>query len=251
MMRVLERNQQIAQPSVRGKGNAPKITEKKALSSSQDSCTLNGPVASGSSVLKTSENARLNDSISVSSKCDKKQVSCEVKDSEKETSLHSSPVTVKELSGSLRAGALSGSHNSGISVSMASGVGLHDPVLSKCNEKIACSNVPDPLKETKVHCQASDCGSADSVVEDCDDQPVREKSDVNLSCKIVSIESSSSKINLDRIKELRKRKRDMIASRKLLEDEGKEMMDSEAWIERELENGIQLESANTDKQKKL
>lgn len=254
MMRVLEQNQQHAQQSMRVKGTAPKTIAKKAVSSSPESCTLNGAVATSSGALKSTENAeRLNDSVSVSSKCDKKQVSCEVQDSMKETSLHSSPVTGKALCGSLQARTPSGSHvdhNSGILVSTASGVGLNGSVLSKCNETIACSNVPDTLKETKVQCQASDCGSADSVVEDCEDQPVRGKSDLNMSCKIVSIEGNSSKIDVDRIRELRKRKRDKITNMKLLEDKDNEM-DSEAWIERELEDGIWLESANTDKQMSL
>lgn len=250
MWRVLEQNRQLAQQSMRGKGTASKTIAKKALSNSPESCTLNGPVAS-SSCVKTTENAEgLNDSVSVSSKCDKKQESCEAQDFMKETSLHSSAVTGKSLSSSLLIGTPSASFNSGISVLMESGVGLNGSVLSKCNEQITCSNVPDTLKETKVQFQASDCGSADSVVEDSEDPPVREKSDLKLNCKIVSIEGSSPKIDVDRIRELRKRKRDMISNRKLLEDQGN-VMDSDAWIEREIENGIRLESANTDKQRRL
>lgn len=287
MIRVLEQNQQHAQQqSMRGKGTAPKTIAKKTLSSSPESCTLNGPVTSTSRVLKTTENADgPKESVSVSSKCDKKQVSYEVQDIMKETSLHSSTVTRKASSSSLQVGTPSGSHSSGVLVSMASGVGLIGSVLSKCNEKNACSDVPvpdpDSVKEAKVQYQASDSGSADSVVEDCEDQTVREKSDLNLSCKIVSIKGSSSKIvkdcedqpvreksdlnlsckrvsiegsnsmiDVDRIRELRKRKRDIITNRKLKDDQGNEM-DSEAWIERELENGILLDSANTDMQRRL
>ncbi|KAK1399268.1 Cyclin-T1-4 like, partial [Heracleum sosnowskyi] len=150
MISVLEQNQQHAQQSMRGKGTAPKAIAKKALSGSQESCTLNSAVASSFCVLKATENAEgPHDSVSVSSKCDKKQVSCEVQDLMKETSQHSSTVTRKASSGSLQVGTPSGSHNSGVIVSMASGVGLSGSVLSKCNQKNACSDVPDTVKEAK------------------------------------------------------------------------------------------------------
>ncbi|KAL8148598.1 cyclin-T1-4-like [Apium graveolens] len=282
MIRVVEQNQKRAQQSMRGKGTAPETIAKKALSSSSESCTLNGPVTSSSCVLKTTEYAEgPKESVSVSSKCDKKQVSCVVQDFMKETSLHSSTVTEKTSSSSLQVSTPSGSLSSGVLVSMASGAGHNGSVLSKCNEINACSDVPDSVKEAKLQCQASESGSADSVVEDCEDQPVREKSDLNLSCKIVSIKGSSSKmvkdcedqpvreksdlnlsckivsiegsnsmIDVDRIRELRKRKRDIITNRKLSEDQGN-AMDSEAWIEREIENGIQPDSSKTDKQRRL
>ncbi|XP_063946324.1 uncharacterized protein LOC108213982 isoform X2 [Daucus carota subsp. sativus] len=45
---------------------------------------------------------------------------------------------------------LSGSLNFGILVSLASGVGLHDSVLSTSNGKKACRNVSNTLNEIKV-----------------------------------------------------------------------------------------------------
>lgn len=246
-MELLEHNRKQAQPLMRGKGTALKPIAGAALSSSPQSCTLSGSVAPVCGILTVKVNAEgLDDSVS--SKCNEKQECSDVQDTMK-------PIAGKELCSSPQSGIPSCTvvaPDSGILPSMTKGEGLCDYVSSKCNEPRACSDVQDTLKETRLHCQTSDSGSADSVVEDCEGEPVREKSDLNSSCKIVSIEGGHAKIDVNRIRDtFRKRRRDRITNRKLVEDKDDEM-DSEAWIERELENGIKLESANAaDKRRRL
>lgn len=68
------------------------------------------------------------------------------------------------------------------------------------------------------------------------------ESDQTAAYKIISVNNNHSKIDANRIREaLKRRKCDGSANKKLMEavDPG---IDSEARIERELENGIELES---------
>lgn len=89
---VRKKNQQNTKQFMCSQWTAPKTITKKSLCSRSVLCTRNGAVASSSSALKSKVKTEgLDDSVSVSSKCDKKQVSCEVQDYMKETSLHSSP----------------------------------------------------------------------------------------------------------------------------------------------------------------
>lgn len=102
-------------------------------------------------------------------------------------------------------------------------------------------------------CQMSDGGSASSVVEDGDGQiePQRVESDCNSSYKIVSVHNNHTKIDTNRIREAIKRRRDTAANKKFVEEVNAEI-DSEAWIERELEHGIELEySSSIKKQRKI
>ena len=99
----------------------------------------------------------------------------------------------------------------------------------------------------------SDGGSASSVVEDGDGQiePQRVESDCNSSYKIVSVHNNHTKIDTNRIREAIKRRRDTAANKKFVEEVNAEI-DSEAWIERELEHGIELEySSSIKKQRKV
>lgn len=120
--------------------------------------------------------------------------------------------------------------------------------MSKCSENEASSDFHVSMKES-LHCQASDCASANSVVEDDggDGKPKAGESDQNSSSKIVSVHGGDGKIDVNRIREALKRRRcERTVNKKLVEA----MDDSEAWIERELENGIELETASVDKRRR-
>lgn len=195
MTELLEHNRKQAQPLVHGKGTAPKPIAGAALSSSPQSCTLSGSVAPVCGILTAKVNAEgLDDSVS--SKCNEKQECSDVQDTMK-------PIAGKELCrvAHNQVSQLSGTvvaPDSGILPSMTKGEGLCNYVSSKCNEPRACSDFQDTLKETRLHCQTSDSGSADSGVEDCAGEPVREKSDLNWSCKIASIIGGHAKIDVNR-----------------------------------------------------
>ncbi|XP_057469798.1 cyclin-T1-3 [Actinidia eriantha] len=126
--------------------------------------------------------------------------------------------------------------------SAAIDVGLVKSSISKCSENEASNDICR---------QTSDCGSATSVVEDCDGRPKAGASDRNSSSRIVSVKGGDSKIDVDRIREALKRKRqDTIVNTniaKAMDDE----IDSEAWIEKELENGIELETASGNKRRRF
>ncbi|PSR99652.1 Cyclin-T1-4 like [Actinidia chinensis var. chinensis] len=121
-------------------------------------------------------------------------------------------------------------------------VGLVKSSISKCSENEVSNDICR---------QTSDCGSATSVVEDCDGGPKAGASDRNSSSRIVSVKGGDSKIDVDRIREALKRKRrDTIVNTnivKAMDDE----IDSEAWIEKELENGIELETVSGNKRRRF
>lgn len=100
--------------------------------------------------------------------------------------------------------------------------------------------------EEDLPCQTSNSTSS-SVVEDGEgvSQPRTAESDQN-----PTFNNIHSKIDTDRIREaLRRRKRGDEAANKKLVEVIDPVMDSEAWIERELENGIELESASSRKKR--
>ena len=121
-------------------------------------------------------------------------------------------------------------------------VGLVKSSISKCSENEVSNDICR---------QTSDCGSATSVVEDCDGGPKAGASDRNSSSRIVSVKGGDGKIDVDRIREALKRKRrDTIVNMnivKAMDDE----IDSEAWIEKELENGIELETVSGNKRRRF
>lgn len=103
-------------------------------------------------------------------------------------------------------------------------------ILSK-SALVKCSQ-----KQTKENC-TSDSGSANSTVEDGDAELVTGDSNHNTSCKIVSVKDFCQKIDISRIKEkLNKRK----LEKRKLEDE---ILSDDAWIEREIEKGVEPVSA--------
>ncbi|KAF2310019.1 hypothetical protein P3X46_020848 [Hevea brasiliensis] len=129
---------------------------------------------------------------------------------------------------------IASSHSSG-------GTVIESQVLSERN----CG-----LKQA-LPCQTSDTGDASNIVDDDGkSKPRTEKVDLVSSCKIAPIHDSYGKIDANRIREaLRRRRREGAAnqmSNKIMNTE----LDSEAWIERELENGIELESASSGKKQR-
>ncbi|CAK9178490.1 unnamed protein product [Ilex paraguariensis] len=127
--------------------------------------------------------------------------------------------------------------------------GLVNSARSKSCLKQTCGDVHDTVKE-RLHCQTSDSGSVTSIVEDGDSDPIMGESDQNTSCKIVSVEVGYRKIDVNRIRETLKRRRgDRVANKK--SEEAIDEIDSEAWIEKELEKGIEPEFACSEKRMKL
>ncbi|KAF9620060.1 hypothetical protein IFM89_010710 [Coptis chinensis] len=107
-----------------------------------------------------------------------------------------------------------------------------------------------------LQCQTSDCGSSHSVVEDdsrTDEGEVQvkmEECNQSAACKIVSDGGGLSKIDKDRIKETwKKRKFEKAANKKKLTSLDDDKDDS--WIVRELENGIELGCASSEKRQRL
>ncbi|XP_015577219.1 cyclin-T1-3 isoform X1 [Ricinus communis] len=105
------------------------------------------------------------------------------------------------------------------------------------------------LKEV-LPCQTS--GSIVSSVINNDDgesQPGTGKFDLSSSCKIVSVRGFYSKIDANRIRETLKRRRLEGTAKKMSIETINADTDGEAWIEEELENGVELESASSKKNK--
>lgn len=164
----------------------------------------------------------------------------------------SNPVTGKSTFRSPRSCALSGSiiaQDSKIVASDDSG-GLTRSATSNCMEKQAVGSAPEISKET-IHSQTSDCGSADSVVEDCVGEPAIGKSDQDSSYNIVSVEGSKTQIDADRIRETLKRRKSDRSKNKKFPEATDDDIDGEAWIERELEKGIEADSPLAKKRRKL
>lgn len=123
---------------------------------------------------------------------------------------------------------------------------LENDGLSK---SLACVGKNGCVKEV-LPPQTSDSASS-SVVEDGegDSHPRTVESDHDPGCKIISVHDTYSKIDANRIKEALKRRRlDGAANKKFVEASNPEI-DGEAWIERELENGIELESASSKRKR--
>nr|GEV66728.1 cyclin-T1-3-like isoform X1 [Tanacetum cinerariifolium] len=133
-----------------------------------------------------------------------------------------------------------------------------DPCLAaksvsfECDEKQAFDNVNGASQDIPI-CQTSDTGSAVNVVEDGDSgEPVTAKSDLSSSCNTVKLGGTavSSQLDVNRIREkLKKRNSIKSMKRKRVEDTYDEI-DGEAWIERELENGIVLDSSYPEKKQR-
>ncbi|KAF8405276.1 hypothetical protein HHK36_010178 [Tetracentron sinense] len=104
-----------------------------------------------------------------------------------------------------------------------------------------------------LRCQTSDCRSMNSVVEDgngydeIEVQPSTREFNQMSSCKIVSVHGGFSNADKNRIREALKRRRCERATNEKIVEAVDDGIDSEALIERELENGIEVESASAEK----
>ncbi|XP_044511474.1 cyclin-T1-3-like [Mangifera indica] len=110
----------------------------------------------------------------------------------------------------------------------------------------ACGRKDICVKEV-LPSQTSDSASS-SIVEDGegDSHPRHVESDHDPGCKIISVHDTYRKIDAIRIREaLKRRKFDVAANRKFAASINPEIDDGEAWIERELEKGIELESGSS------
>jgi len=105
-------------------------------------------------------------------------------------------------------------------------------VTSKFSEKASCNSI-NTVKEETEHWETSECGSANSAVEDGVCQPLKNERGKEI-CHTVSVSDHNGKFDIDRIKErLKRRKLEQSSMKKsAMYDE----IDSEGWIERELEN---------------
>ncbi|XP_077233520.1 cyclin-T1-3-like [Tasmannia lanceolata] len=102
----------------------------------------------------------------------------------------------------------------------------------------------DVVEKGELQCQTSECGSAHSVVEDGEkfdegeDQSRTESAQI-VGSKIIAVSEGLSEIDKDRIKaRLKRRIQDRAMNKKAV---AADELDCEAWIESELENGIELE----------
>ncbi|KAH7567230.1 hypothetical protein ACOSP7_010980 [Xanthoceras sorbifolium] len=96
-------------------------------------------------------------------------------------------------------------------------------------------------------CQTSESASS-SVVEEGEGESQPSATESNQKPDIVSALNKSIKIDTDRIREALKRRRCAEAAKKQLAEANIDPeIDNEAWIERELENGIELDSAPAKK----
>ena len=92
-----------------------------------------------------------------------------------------------------------------------------------------------------------------SVVKDSgvEIKPIRGESDNQSSrCKILEVPKSCGKIDINRIRELKRRRCDKGVNKKLTDSIADEL-DPEAWIESELENGVELEDASAAKKQRM
>nr|GMD20626.1 cyclin-T1-3-like [Ipomoea batatas]GME06138.1 cyclin-T1-3-like [Ipomoea batatas] len=121
---------------------------------------------------------------------------------------------------------------------------LPKSVISR-NSSVPSNAAVESINE-KEHLDSSDCGSANSVVEDGSSEP-RMGQAKQEPCNTVSAEEPKRKIDVHRIKEtLKRRKLDKTMHKKVeMDDE----IDSEAWIERELEKPCNIVCAEEPKRK--
>ncbi|GFY86191.1 cyclin family protein [Actinidia rufa] len=233
-MRVLlEKNQKQSLPPMHKKVTESKSAVAKAMASASQSAIASGSTVSqfmshgdtvdaGQGVKSTTSNSSQSCIMSSSNVADYTGRGAAVDGGLVKSAIPSSPQSCI-LSSSYVA------QNSGHG-SVVIDVGLMKSLISKCSENEASNYICR---------QTSDWVSANSVVQDCDDGgPKPGVSDRNPSSRIVSVKGGDSKIDVDRIREALKRKRwDKIVNKNIAKATDDEI-DSEDWIEKELENGI-------------
>ncbi|KAI3686655.1 hypothetical protein L1987_80338 [Smallanthus sonchifolius] len=129
------------------------------------------------------------------------------------------------------------------------------PIRTTSNsvKKEAFEKVLDTSRET-TNAQTSDTGSGVSVVEDGDiGEPVTVKSDLRSSCKIVSVGGILGKSQVVDVNKIREKLKNRNLIKTMKRKRVEEGMDDygEDWIERELENGIVLQSTHPEKQRNI
>lgn len=120
---------------------------------------------------------------------------------------------------------------------------------STCYQAQPCNAVHHNAKETEG-CQMSDCGSANSIVEDGGDELKMGQIEQNLGSKGASCDASYDKIDVHRIRERLKKRRLDSRTEKKSDIETDLEIDNEAWIEKELESGVEKLSASSEKRKR-
>lgn len=120
---------------------------------------------------------------------------------------------------------------------------------STCCQARPCNALHDNAKETEG-CQISDCGSANSIVEDGGDDLKMGQSEQNSGSMCASCDASYTKIDVNRIRERLKKRRLDRKTEKKLDTETDLETDNEAWIEKELESGVEKLSASPEKRKR-
>lgn len=229
MVRLLEQDKKRALSSRRERGGQSVALVGKAMISGMQSCTLSAPIAKGQSGSGT-ENSKLT----------------------KSTDSSVSQVIMKEVFPHQTS-------DSGASSVVEDSNDKGQPRTAVCDQNptfeivssLVCGNQQASAKESSL-CQTSDSGASTVVDNGEGECELRtEESDLNPTIKIVSVHNTFSKSDADRIRETLKRRRcDRAANLKCVEGRDDEV-DSEAWIERELEVGIELESASSLKQRRV
>ncbi|KAL6207465.1 hypothetical protein ACLB2K_018423 [Fragaria x ananassa] len=121
-----------------------------------------------------------------------------------------------------------------------------ESVVSSCKENLGGEN--NVTGKDALPCQTNDS----SVVKDGGGEikPITGESDDQSSrCKIVDVPKSCGKIDINRIRELKRRRFDKGVNKKLA-GSTTDQLDPEAWIESELENGVELEDASAAKKQR-
>lgn len=118
--------------------------------------------------------------------------------------------------------------------------GLGQSVTSKCTQNITREANSSVTYNEALPSWTSDCGSAESIVQDVEgeiEHKITGNFDRVSSCKIVKID-----VNTIRAK-LKRRRGEVAANVKLAKPVSGEI-DSEEWIERELESGLEQDSVS-------
>ncbi|XVF63802.1 hypothetical protein PTKIN_Ptkin09bG0116200 [Pterospermum kingtungense] len=225
MVRLLEQDKKRALSSRHKKLSQSVALDGKAMISGMQPCTLSTTLAKSGAA---AENSSL-------SKCMKSCVSL---------------VGVKEVSSHQTSDSGTSSVEDGNDKGQPRTEGSNQNPSFEIVSSLPCDNEKLSANES-LPCHTSDSGAStvlDNGEGECELRT--EESDLNPSVKIVSVRKAFSKSDTDRIREtLKKRRRDRAANLKCVESRDDEV-DSEAWIERELELGIELESASSLKRRR-
>ncbi|KAL7117365.1 hypothetical protein ACP275_03G067500 [Erythranthe tilingii] len=137
----------------------------------------------------------------------------------------------------------SGFSNSSGSTAVLNSSNCSTETASKSAVIVKCSNTQpkydaNDTAQTTENCASESC-SANSGVEDCDAEPINGDLDQKSGCKIISVTEKRHKIDISSIKErLKRRKLNRVENAELGDSSKVDEINGDAWIEREIENGI-------------